>query len=124
MKHYLFTIVAAAAMAVSTSAVADPENTGRVKVQMPTLQATPAQASTDSVADDLQGVVVLCADGSNSCQPKTQSTESTADDLQGVVVLCADGSNSCQPKAQSKEGGKKAQQHNQSDMEFTKERAK
>ena len=96
MKHYLFTIVAAAAMAVSTSAVADPENTGRVKVQMPTLQATPAQASTDSVADDLQGVVVLCADGSNSCQPK----------------------------AQSKEGGKKAQQHNQSDMEFTKERAK
>ena len=51
-------------------------------------------------------------------------TQSTVPELQGIVVLCAKDDNSCQPKAEAKGNPtKKTRQHNQSDVEFIRERA-
>ncbi len=85
----------------------DPEREGRIKVQFPTLpdQAPPGQqlssslqeALEGSVVDDLQGIVVLCA---NACEPKSSSGSSApvGSKVKDVVrdpFSCVDGKCSC-----------------------------
>ena len=53
----------------------------------------------------------------------TRSTStSTTPELQGIVVLCAKDDKSCTQKAAT-EKPKKSRQHNQTDVEFIRERA-
>jgi len=63
------------------------------------------EASVDSVAEDLEKIVVLCADGTNSCQPREATAECadgscrcTAADACGEMVAggyCASGTVAC-----------------------------
>jgi hypothetical protein len=76
---------------LASPALADPESQGRVKVQMDNTRSTSTSTST---ADELQGIVVLCANDDKSCTQKSAT-----------------------------ENPKKSRQHNQSDIEFIRERA-
>ncbi len=78
-------------------AEADPDNLGRVKVKLP-------NERSDSVATDLQGVVVLCADG-QTCEPSSANAQPGG-------------------RATSKQPTGHRNQHNQSDQDFIKQRAK
>ena len=86
----LLTVVLVAGLV--SPALADPEGQGRVKVKMVNTRST---STTQSTSDDLQGIVVLCANDDKSCTPKAKAPP---------------------PKA--------TRQHNQSDVEFIRERAK
>lgn len=76
---------------------ADPDKPGRVKAAIP--GRTP-----ESVADDLQKVIVLCADG-QTCEPASTGSNPPA-------------------QATPKRSRRHVYQHNQTDQDFIRQRAK
>ncbi len=79
-----------------------------------------ASMALPALADpERQGRVKVQMDNTTGMDAST----STSEYLQGAVVLCAKDDKSCTQKAAA-EKPKKTRQHNQSDVEFIRERAK
>ncbi len=99
MKNFALILSVLLVAVLALPAHADPENQGRVKVKID-------NPRSQSTMDDLQSIVVLCAKDDNSCQPKAS----------GNAVKTGNTSITANPT-------KKTRQHNQSDVDFIRERA-